>query len=434
MTERSMLLNFIVRGLGFLISFFYVPVLLGCLDNEEYGVWVTILMIVGWINRFDVGISGGLRNILTVEITKHDYSSARCSLMTAYVILSVIAFLIWSVLTLGTIFCGWNTLLNTSLNVNFVVFISYTFVCINFVIAVMHSVVYAHQKSEYVALTGLFSSVLMLGGVFLLRTFGYRGLTNLAIMLGITSFISMAVYSGYVFYAYPYMRPSFSDFDYSKVRKLVNLGVFFFIMQIGGLIMSATDNVITSNLFGPAEVTPFSIVVKLLGAVEVMYLMAITPIRSAMTKALVLGDWIWMKKTIFKLVLMIMGCVCVLLFLSYFFDDITLIWLHRKLPLADGLIPIVFVVVLIEIISYTCSEIMNGLGIIKIQVFTAIFQTCFNIPLSIYLAKNMGYGVVGIKLATGILFFVGAIIYASVLIWYFRNHRKMLTFNNMIGD
>ena len=52
------------------------------------------------------------------------------------------------------------------------------------------------------------------------------------------------------------------------------------------------------------------------------------------------------------------------------------------------------------------GSFLNGVNIIKIQTFTAIFISFLNIPLSIFLAKFVGLGPPGVILATAISFFI----------------------------
>ena len=42
------------------------------------------------------------------------------------------------------------------------------------------------------------------------------------------------------------------------------------------------------------------------------------------------------------------------------------------------------------------SMFLNGIGKIKIQIYVAIFIALINIPLSVFLAKYLGFGLAGI--------------------------------------
>lgn len=53
---------------------------------------------------------------------------------------------------------------------------------------------------------------------------------------------------------------------------------------------------------------------------------------------------------------------------------------------------------------------INGTGKIKLQLYTAVTVAIFNIPLSIFLAKNMGMGAAGVILGSCITYLPGAIL------------------------
>ena len=71
---------------------------------------------------------------------------------------------------------------------------------------------------------------------------------------------------------------------------------------------------------------------------------------------------------------------------------------------------------------------INGVGKIKLQLYTIILMMIINIPLSILLAKNMGLGVSGVILATSI-----SLLFTAVLrpVQYFKiiNNRAVGIWN-----
>ncbi|MBQ5689942.1 MAG: hypothetical protein IIV24_00450, partial [Alistipes sp.] len=62
--KKNVYIMMLIRGLSFLISFLYVPLLYGALDTNSYGVWLTLTSLVAWVAMFDIGLGNGLRNKL----------------------------------------------------------------------------------------------------------------------------------------------------------------------------------------------------------------------------------------------------------------------------------------------------------------------------------------------------------------------------------
>ena len=57
--SKKMVINiaasFIVKGWMGLVQLLLVPLTLACLNEYEYGIWMTISAVLLWIDSFDVG-------------------------------------------------------------------------------------------------------------------------------------------------------------------------------------------------------------------------------------------------------------------------------------------------------------------------------------------------------------------------------------------
>lgn len=174
---------------------------------------------------------------------------------------------------------------------------------------------------------------------------------------------------------YSFLKPSFAFFDKTKTHDLLSLGIVFFILQMGGIMLSTTDNIIISKLFGAINVTPIDVSTKLLSVVKGFYMAMIIPIWARTTDAFVKNDHKWLnnmfKQLVYMLILFGMGIVLIVLL----FKPITFIWLKQNL----------------------------------------------NIPLSVLLAQNIGLGHMGVKMATTLLFIFSGLIY--LIYTYFKIRR-----------
>ena len=54
--RKNILSLFGVKLVSVPISFIMVPLTLGYVNEETYGIWLTLSSIVAWINFFDIGI------------------------------------------------------------------------------------------------------------------------------------------------------------------------------------------------------------------------------------------------------------------------------------------------------------------------------------------------------------------------------------------
>ena len=410
-TAKSMLLNFAIKGFSFLLIFIYIPLVLDYLGDEKYGLWATILSVMTWINLCDIGIGGGLRNVLTAELSEGKRAEAKKSVSTAYVVLSMLSFIIWFILFLISILFGWGDIFNTELNIKWVMLISETFICVNFILALVNVVLYALQVSEQVAFVNLFGNIINILGIVFLRHFSIGNMEFVALIYGLSTFLPLLINNIRIFKQHNYLKPSFKCFDRNKNKSLLSLGIVFFVLQIGGLMLSTTDNIIISQLFGTADVTPIEVSSKLLSAVKGFYSAMMIPVWARTTQAVTKNDYEWLDRMYNQLLSMLGMFGIGIVFLVVLFRPITYIWLRQELSISFATIIVIAVGTFAEMIHTSFYSMLNGMGLIKIQMYIAIIQIITNIPLSILFAQHMRMGVMGVKLATSILFVFSGLTY-----------------------
>ena len=410
---KSIGLNVIMKPMAMIISLIYTPLLLNYLGDEMYGVWVTILSIVNWVNSFDVGIGNGLRNELVKDLNEKDKDAAKKSISTAYLSLTVITGAIFLVISIVSMFADWNSILNTQLEIRNTLFLSFLFICINFVIALYKNIYYAIQKSEIVATVGLIVQLLNLVGVFFARYFisdVYR-LVSMAYIFGLTSFITNVAYSVALWIKYPYTIPRLNGFSKARLNAICSLGIQFFIIQIAGIVLFTTDSVLISHLFTPAKVTAYNTVNKVFSAIFTIFMAVMVPMWSRFSLEKEKGNYSWMKNTIKKL-LILWACFSIgTLILVPIYPWISSVWLGRKLQYYKGIVILMALYMITYMYSGIFSTIINGLGEIKIQMYLSIFSAFINIPLSVFLARNMGMLTTGIALGTLISILIGNVVF-----------------------
>lgn len=82
-----------------IVQLLLVPLTLGCLNQYEYGIWLTINSILLWIDSFDIGLGNGLRNRLAESIAANNKELCRQQVSTTFIMLIII------VVPLITILC-----------------------------------------------------------------------------------------------------------------------------------------------------------------------------------------------------------------------------------------------------------------------------------------------------------------------------------------
>ena len=88
--KKNIIATFIFKGCSIAISLVLVPITINYINPTQYGIWLTLSSIVGWLAFFDIGFGNGLRNRFAEAIAKGEHELARIYLSTTYAILSII--------------------------------------------------------------------------------------------------------------------------------------------------------------------------------------------------------------------------------------------------------------------------------------------------------------------------------------------------------
>ena len=409
-TERSGIINMCIKPISMIISLLYVPLLLRYLGDSKYGLWATMLSIINWINYFDVGIGNGLRNILSKELYNNDMYEARRSVSTAYIILTGIATIVYVILIASVFLFDWKYVFSTDINVMPVLIISFSFISINFVLALSNTLWYALQKPENVSVRGCLVQLFNLIGIIILDKISHGSLIAVSILFGASTLVVYLINTYKIMCNNTSLRPSKSFFAKEKISAICNIGIKFFFIQLFCILLFTVDNLLITHYFGAEEVTPFSIVNKVFNTAYTVFAAFLVPYWSRSTAAFANRDEKWIKNAIRKTSYICLLFICGYAFILLIFRPVVALWLGRNLEYPSGLIFLMFIFYSIYSILAVECQFINGSGKINVQLIIYAIIGTANIPLSILLGVNLHLGAVGIRLATTILIFIEVII------------------------
>ena len=400
--HKSTIWNIVLKGIGIACSLVLLRLNLFFLGASLYGLWVTITSISSWGYVGDLGIGNGLRNELTKAIAAEDYNRQKSLIKTALVMLSKVSLCLFVILSIVSEALFITNVLDSSLRVP--LYITNAFFCLNFILGLSSTVAYSYQKSWMASLASTASSVFCILVVLLLIALSVTpGLTIFAIFIGIASTLGNCVI---IVRLYKYLKsimPAGTMAIYQKdySHAIINIGIQFFVLQLSGLILYSTDNVIINKIFDSASVSKYSVINSVYNAGTMIFSLILISLWSAVTYVAEKKNYIWIKKEINNLLLMwgifIIGVIVV----SFLFNWIVKIWLGEEAFVYESSLIVVFALfTILNAFGAIYVNVANGLGVIKLQMICAIIGALVNIPLSILLADTCGMGLTGIRLAT----------------------------------
>ena len=402
--KKNIILIVIMKGLSFLISFLYVPLLYNALDTTSYGVWLTLTSLVSWVAMFDIGLGNGLRNKLTESLALGDKQLARKYVSTAYVYITILISFLIILFYFTRSYIPWTNVLNASIidsaTIYNLVSIVFTTFCIRFALNLINSIMLALQKPAMSAGLALAEQLLSFVIVYILvKVFGITSLLVLGTVISVVP-ICVLVVTSFVLYLtkFKHISPSFSLCEISKAKSILSLGVKFFIIQIGTLILFQSNNFIITHVVGNEAVVEYNVVYKYMHILVMVFNIVATPFWSATTDAYVRGDFDWIKtanKKIKQIAILLSIVGMVMLLCSSCFYKVWLGDTYVDIPFTTSLLLYCYMVAMM---MYGCyGYFVNGFGHLYVQIIITIILSVVY-PISAVLAGKF-LGINGILLA-----------------------------------
>lgn len=409
--NRNVAYSMILKGAGIFVTLLLVPMTLGYISNYEYGIWITLNSILTWINYFDIGLGNGLRNKLAEAVAKDDWALGRKYVSTTLFLLFVIAGLLCITVLILNNFIDWYKILNVNDSVadlSKIINVVLICLCINFAIKTIGIVYMSLQKIWINNLLVFLGSFVSLIWIFILTKTSSASLFKVALAFSLSPILVYVVaYPITFYYKYKELRPHWKKIDLKYTKDLGGLGIQFFILQLAVLLIFSTSNFIISNVFSPAEVTPYTISYKYFNVIAVIFNIIIYSIWSAITDAYVRKDVNWIEFNIRKLVKLWGLCSGLFLLMVAISKPMYYIWVGDKVNISYGLSLSLAVFNIIFLWTNIFSAYCNGVGRLKVSLWTMSTAGILFIPMAIFVAKQIG--IIGIGYSMGFVLLIPGI-------------------------
>ena len=398
--KKNIVASLLIRCFSIVVSLMVVPITLGYVSSELYGVWLTLSSIMVWLNFFDVGFTLGLKNKLAEALAQADYQRGKALVSTTYYMMIIIFTPLCILLEFTIPYIDWCSLLNVDIvyaeEIQRTIYVILLFVCLQMIVNVITSVVAAFQK------VALSSALLVLGNVFSLIVIYIMtifcppslvglGLAFSAVPVLVTLASSIWLYST----RFKLVAPSFTCVDKSLIRDLFGLGAKFFLIQVQVVVMFQTTNILISNVAGPNDVTYYNIAHKYIGVAMMLYTIILSPLWPAFTDAYTKRDFSWMNRTYKKMVGVYAITAVIVVFMVIISPIVYSVWIGDRTEIPFKMTIVVGIYMLLSNWDSLQVQIINGIGAVKIQTYITLFGLIFHIPMAIFLGHVYGsYGVI----------------------------------------
>lgn len=403
--NKNVFFALLLKGTSIVSQLLLVPLTLDYLDKTQYGIWITLSSIMGWFSFFDIGIGNGLRNKLSEALAVGDEKLARIYISTSYAVVAATFFGLMIIFWIVNPFLNWQTILNVppelSLELSKVVLFVFTCFCLQFILNLLGSIFFAKQLSAFGNSVGPIGNIFSIIIIFILTKTTAGSLYLVAATFSAVPVFVLLVLSILFFKGkFRSLIPSLTHVDLRHSRSLIGLGFQFLVIQIAALVLFTSSNMVLSHLFGPGSVSEYNVAYRYFTVIVMIQGIITTPYWSAITEAYFKNDFGWIRKTIRNLEwvsLVLIAITCVMLVVAGAVYDL---WIGGKLEIAFSTSLMTCLFVIISVASRPYNTFLNGIGKVKLQLYSAVVSIIITVPLAIFFASTLRMGPAGVVLAT----------------------------------
>jgi O-antigen/teichoic acid export membrane protein len=402
------------RGVSVIAALLSVPLTVGYLGSERYGVWMTISTLLAWLTLADFGVGNSLTNALSETFVADQRKLAQTHVASVFWLLCAAALALAGLAACVWRWVDWSGLLNVqtpsvAADLGPAVAVTLAIFLLNFPLSIISRILSAYQESAIANFWMAGGSIASLGGLVLATHFKV-GLVPLIGAYSASSLLVTAASAVWLFGFYkPWLRPSISAVDRTSLGKLMNVGGMFFVAQIAALLILQTDNLVIAHFLGAQAVTPYSVTWRLFSFSTLLQTLLLQSLWPAYAEAYARGDGAWIRRT-FRTSLL--SCFAVTLGmvvpLVLFGNQIIHRWAGPEAVPSFTLLVLMGVWSLVGGAFQSIVCMLNGMGRVKIQMTVGMVTSIANIAVSVWLVRWMG--VEGVILGTLISYLIFAVI------------------------
>ena len=283
---------------------------------------------------------------------------------------------------------------------NLILIVNYSvlFFCLTFILKLIGNIYLALQLPAVNNFLVMLGQLFSLALIYFLSILGRGNLLNIALVYSIAPCVVYLFAIVYTFtHKYKKLAPSFKLYNKEHVVSLFSLGGQFFILQIAGLVLFSTTNLIISNKFGPDEVTYYNIAYRYFSVVPMLFSIILAPLWSATTDAYFKKDFVWIKKSLKKVNLLLAFTALFLIIMLMMAGVVYKVWVGSQIKISFSMNVAMAIYTYILVASLSYSSFINGIGKLKLQVINTVVVAIIFLPL-VFLLTDF-YNIIGIIIA-----------------------------------
>lgn len=392
------------KGTSLLVSVIIVPLTLRYLGAESYGLWVTISSTVTMFFLLDLGIASTLTNLISESYATDNKSQAAIYFATALwgiigvaIALGLLGWVIWPHVDWTELFhlqeTGLTREASEAVAAAFFVFL------LALPSNLATRVLGGYQELHAANLFSTGGSVLSLLAVVAVIHFNGSLPILVAAYAGSAMLANAACLIWICFFHKPWLKPWPSRANPQVIGKIFHTGIQFFAIQMAGLIVFNSDNLIIAHYLSPAQVTPYSVTWRFVGYLTALQSLVLPSLWPAFAEAWSTGNMNWIRTTYSRLRWVTIAALSIgsIVFVTIG-RQIIQIWAGPSAVPSPWLLRLMCLWMIILAITANQACLMGATNRVKKQAISSCVAAVLNLTLSILWIRTLG--VIGVLLAT----------------------------------
>jgi O-antigen/teichoic acid export membrane protein len=377
-----------------------IPLALGYLGTERFGLWMTITSVVGMMAFADLGLGDGLITMISRADGQGDRGLAARYVASGFFLLLGLG----SVLLLGVVavwgVVPWPSVFNVhsaeaARDAGPAVLACVACFAVNLPLIVVQRVQAGYQEGFqsqlWLAAGNLLALIALITAIrwrlpLPLLVLIYSGMPGLAAAANAVSFFG---------FQRPWLWPRWTNVEAAMAVTLLKRGLLFLLISVFSLVGMASDEIIAARVLGPSAVTQLYVPNKMFAMVSSVALMVYLPLWGANAEALARGDVRWVKGTLLRLLgwgALVLGSLALLLVLAG--PRLLGWWVGSAVAVPFVLLLGLGLWSLVASLAGPGFMVLNGADLLKPQVWMYGALAVLVVPCKVLFARS--HGVTGI--------------------------------------
>lgn len=259
--RSGVVLSYLNLTIRFIIPFFYTPLVLNILGQNEYGLYSLSSSVISYLSLLSFGFGSTILRYVAKYRAEKDNTSIENSFgffLVIYGLMAIVAFAIGMVLSSNVNAIFERGLQSAEQSKMVILLRIMSFNCaLSFPISVFSSMILAHERYVYRRLLDIVSTIVSPVINLVALYMGFESI-GLALSSTILQVILLPIDVSYCFHVLR-IRPRFSGIPKSVLKEMLGFSLFVFIGTVVDMLFWATDKVILGMLASTAAVAVYNI-------------------------------------------------------------------------------------------------------------------------------------------------------------------------------